>query len=98
MIVVGHDPHLRALADRIVPVGGDPVESAIAFPAQVIEHNVSAKPSSTAQDPPTRSQHSAGLRDLLHILAPAHRGFLAAVAWGTLVVLQQSHSPRCRVG
>ncbi len=90
MLVAGHDPTVRALADRVIPVGGDTVESAIG-PDLSDESSAPADPrlavSAQHAEPQTQNEHSATFRDLIHIVDPFRPGFLGAVAWGTLAAL-----------
>jgi ATP-binding cassette subfamily C protein CydCD len=89
MILVAHDPLVRALADRVVPVGGDVVESdagetPISELLPVGSETRNAPQSNRIQD----ADITPGtLRDLTRIVDPWRREFVGAVVWGVLAAL-----------
>ena len=89
MLVVAHDPEVRALADRVVPVGGDAVESTWEPPSlgilpQSPAESRTADPVRTSAIPEERR---GTIRDLVRIVDPWRPGFIGAVVWGTLAAL-----------
>ncbi|MGN6033094.1 MAG: ATP-binding cassette domain-containing protein, partial [Thermomicrobiales bacterium] len=88
ILLVAHDAQVRALADRVVPVGGQPdaPHAASASPAQP---EASAAPGEAQSVRAIRPSGEAkgSLRDLMQIVQPWRAGFLLAILWGTIAAL-----------
>jgi ATP-binding cassette subfamily C protein CydCD len=86
IVLVAHDPAVRALADRRIPIGAQALDEA------EIGHDLSASLSPEGRDAaiPRSVDESPTLgtfHDLREVLRPTGRGFALAVAWGTLAML-----------
>ncbi len=89
ILLVAHDARVRALADRVIPIGAaaeprtlDP-EVPRTEPASAPALTAPRNSAPADETPPARGS----LRDLREVLRPAGRGFVAAVVWGTLAML-----------
>ncbi len=89
IVLVAHDPTVRELADRVIPVSPF-AETEVAEPDATVPGPLATedpKRRAMASPTPEEPEMLGTLRDLREVLRPTGRGFIAAVAWGTLAML-----------
>jgi len=89
ILLVAHDAEVRALADRVVPLGG--AASGDASTAKAPAGEPTAGAGTSGRQGPIASQADpeakGTLRDLMRIVQPWRGGFLLAILWGTVAAL-----------
>ncbi|MGC4190297.1 MAG: thiol reductant ABC exporter subunit CydD, partial [Thermomicrobiales bacterium] len=87
ILLVAHDAPVRALADRIVSLGGAVAAEDSADATVTLDTASSGGIPAVAAVDRAEVETKGTLRDLLRIVQPWHGGFLLAIAWGTVAAL-----------
>ncbi len=89
IVLVAHDPTVRELADRVIPVSPFAGTGVVAPDATSPSPLPTEEPIRQPMASPTSEEPEAQgtFRDLHQVLRPTKRGFIAAVVWGTLAML-----------